>query len=92
MKEMLEDGLWVLRQLPGIGVREISFMVRSPELLALGGSPVVAEVKKGRLLARTQRKDGRKGLLLTFQWETAATAPSRKAAPIPLAEFLRSIA
>ena len=55
-KEMLEDGLWVLRQLPGIGVREISFMVRSPELLALGGSPVVAEVKKGRLLARTQRK------------------------------------
>ena len=92
MREMLEDGLWVLRQLPGVGVREISFKVRSPDLLALGNSPVVAEVKKGRLLARTQRKDGRKGgLLLTFQWETAANAPRRKPAPMPLAEFLRSL-
>ena len=91
-KEMLEDGLWVLRQVPGVKVCEMTLVVKSPHLLTLGNSPVVAEVKKGRLLARTQRKDGRRGgLLITFQWETAANEPRRKPAPMPLAEFLRSL-
>ena len=87
--EMLDDGLWILSQVPKVRVHEMTLLVKTPHLLSLGNGEVIAEVKAGRLVARTQRKF-RTGVL-TFQWETTANAPRRKPAPMPLAEFLRSI-
>ena len=86
---VLADGLWILSQMPKVRVREMTIAVQTPHLLGLGDNPVIAEVKAGRLVARTQRKV-RSGVL-TFQWETAANEPRRKPAPMPLAEFLRSL-
>lgn len=83
--EMLDDGLWVLAQVPKVRVLEVTLVVKSPDLLSLGDNPVVTEVKEGRLVARTQLRS--RSRVLTFQWE-AATATRRKPGPMPLAEFL----
>ena len=88
-KVLLEDGLYALAQVPKIHVREVTVVVDTPHLLGLGSNPVIAQTKKGRLIARTLcRLPERGGLTLTFQWE--ARSARRRAAQVsmPLAEFL----
>ena len=70
----LEDGIYVLAQVPKIHVREMTVVVDNPHLLGLGRNPVIAHTKKGRLIARTSRRiRDRGGLTLTFQWEAPSS-------------------
>lgn len=86
---LLEDGLWVLAQVPKIRVREMTVVVDNPHLLGLGNNPVVAESRKGRLVARTHRTvRTRGGLTLTFQWEAATIGRRTALMSMPLSEFL----
>lgn len=86
---LLEDSLWVLTQVPKIHVRQMTVVVDNPHLLGLGRSPVIAQTRQGRLIARTFRTiRDRGGLTLTFQWEAPSTRRRAAQVSMPLAEFL----